>query len=303
MTTQSTRPDLYSRITNRIIESLEQGVRPWLKPWSGDTAGARITRPERHNGLPYRGINVLLLWSEALEKGFGSPRWLTYRQALALKANVRKGEHGSMVVYADRIAKKESDTAAAETQRQIYFLKAYTVFNAEQIEGLPDSYYTKPEPQGEPMQLIERAEQFFAATGASFSHGGNKAYYSPSEDRIQLPQPEAFRDAQSYEATKAHELTHWTRHETRLNRFFGRERWGDDGYAREELVAELGAAFLCADLSITPEPLEEHACYIASWLKVLREDKRAIVAAAAHAQRAVDYLHQLQPVQAVSIAA
>jgi antirestriction protein ArdC len=168
----------------------------------------------------------------------------------------------------------------------------------EQIEGLPDHYCAKPEPKGEPVQLLQNAERFFAATGATFRHGRNMAYYAPGPDLIQLPLPEAFRDAQSYAATKAHELTHWTKHESRLNREFGRRRFGDQAYAREELVAELGAAFLCADLGITPEPREDHAAYLAHWLKVLREDKRAIFSAAAHAQRAVDYLHSLQVAQA-----
>jgi len=143
--------------------------------------------------------------------------------------------------------------------------------------------------------LIEAAERFFAATGAVVRHGGDKAYYAPRPDIIQLPAPESFRDAESYGATKAHELTHWTSHSQRLARDFGGKRFGDTGYAREELVAELGAAFLCADLGITPDPREGHASYIAHWLKVLREDKRAIFAVAAHAQRAVDYLHALQP--------
>jgi antirestriction protein ArdC len=179
-------------------------------------------------------------------------------------------------------------------EREIPFMKGYTVFNVEQIEGLPDRYTAKSEPKGEPLQLIEAAERFFAATGATFRHGGNMAYYAPGPDLIQLPPPEAFTDAESYAAVKAHELTHWTKHEHRLNREFGRKRFGDHAYAREELVAELGAAFLCADLGITPEPREDHAAYLAHWLEVLREDKRAIFSAAAHAQRAVDYLHSLQ---------
>ncbi len=139
--------------------------------------------------------------------------------------------------------------------------------------------------------VIDSAEQFFAGTGAVIRHGGNLAYYAPGPDVIQLPAPEAFRDAESYAATKAHELTHWTKHPSRLDRDFGGKGFGDTGYAREELVAELGAAFLFADLGITPEPREDHASYLAHWLEILREDKRAIFSAAAHAQRAVDFLH------------
>jgi antirestriction protein ArdC len=191
-------------------------------------------------------------------------------------------------------ASSETNEKGEDVELEIPFMKEYTVFNVEQIDGLPDHYCAKSEPKGEPPQLLEAAERFFAATGATFRHGGNTAYYAPGPDLIQLPRPEAFRDAESYAATKGHELCHWTKHESRLNREFGRKRFGDTAYAREELVAELGAAFLCADLSITPEPREDHAAYLAHWLKVLREDKRAIFSTAAHAQRAVDYLHSLQ---------
>jgi antirestriction protein ArdC len=172
-------------------------------------------------------------------------------------------------------------------------MKAYTVFNVEQIDDLPAHYTAKREPKGEPLQLIANAEAFFVATGATFRHSGNMAYYAPGPDLIQLPPPEAFNDAESYAATKAHELTHWTAHPSRLARVLSK-RFGDNAYAAEELIAELGAAFLCADLGITPEPRDDHAAYLAHWLRVLREDKRAIFSAAAHAQRAVDYLHSLQ---------
>ena len=198
-----------------------------------------------------------------------------------------------MVVFADSFTKTETNDQGEEIEQDIPFMKAYTVFNVEQIEDLPADYYTKSEPKGEPLQLIATAEAFFAATGATFRHGGNKAYYAPSPDLIQLPPPAAFTDAESYAATKAHELTHWTAHPSRLARVLGK-RFGDNAYAAEELIAELGAAYLCADLGITREPRDDHAAYLAHWLKVLREDKRAIFTAAAHAQRAVDYLHSLQ---------
>lgn len=293
--TATPRTDLYNRITSRVIAELEQGVRPWLKPWSAGNAEGRITLPLRHNGTPYRGINILLLWGETIASGYASSIWMTYKQAIELKAHVRKGEHGSTVVYADRFTKTETDGNGQDVERAIPFLKAYTVFNVEQIEALPDHYYTKPVPRAETMQLIEEAERFFAGTGAVIRHGGNQAYYSPSNDFVQLPVPEAFKDAESYEATKAHELTHWTKHPARLQRDLGGKRFGDTGYAREELVAELGAAFLCASLGITPEPRDDHASYIHHWLQVLKEDNRAIFQAAAYAQKAVDFLHGLQP--------
>jgi antirestriction protein ArdC len=291
--TFSSRTDLYTRVTDGVVAQLENGVRPWLKPWNAAHTAGRITLPLRHNGTPYRGINILLLWGEAMANGYPSPLWMTFKQALALGAHVRKGEHGAMVVYADRFTRKETDADGNDVEREIPFLKAYTVFNVAQVEGLPAHYYAQPEAQAEKLELIEAAERFFAATGAVIRHGGDKAYYAPALDVIQLPVPEAFRDAESYAATKAHELTHWTKHPSRLARDFGGKRFGDTGYAREELVAELGAAFLCADLGITPEPREDHASYLAHWLQILREDKRAIFAAAAHAQRAVDFLRGL----------
>src|SRR5215831_3330487 len=150
-------------------------------------------------------------------------------------------------------------------------------------------------PRLDPVQRIERAESFFAGTRADIRHGGNMAYYNIDRDFVQMPPFEAFRDAESYYASLAHECTHWTRHQSRLDRDLGRKKWGDAGYAMEELVAELGSAFLCADLDLTPEVRVDHAAYIAGWLEVLKSDKRAIFSAAAHAQKAADYLSRLQP--------
>ena len=288
------KQDVYEKITSRIVVDLEQGVRPWLKPWNAEHAAGRITRPLRANGQPYQGINVLMLWGEAVTKGYAAPIWVTFRQAQELGAHVRKGEQGSLVVYADRIRRTEIDDATgAEEERETPFLKGYTVFNAEQVEGLPAHFYGMAQPQLDSVQRIEMAESFFATTKADIRHGGNMAYYSVTKDYVQMPPFEAFRDAQSYYATLAHECTHWTRHQSRLQREFGRKRFGDEGYAMEELVAELGSAFLSADLDMTPEPRADHAAYIASWLKVLKSDKRAIFTAASHAQRAVDYLRSL----------
>jgi len=286
----------YTRVTDRIIADLEQGVRPWMKPWNAEHAAGRITRPLRHNGQPYNGINVLMLWSAAVAGGYSAPIWMTFRQAQELGAHVRKGERGELVVYASTITRTETDeNTGEEAEHVIPFMKGYTVFNVEQIDGLPASYRQLAAPVLDPVQRIAAAEGFFAATGADIRHGGNRAYYALGSDYIQMPVFESFRDAESYYATLAHETTHWTRHPSRLARDFGRERWGDEGYAREELVAELGAAFLSADLRITPEVRDDHSAYIASWLKVLQSDKRAIFQAAAHAQRAADFLHGLQP--------
>lgn len=289
------RTDVYQKITDQIVAELEKGVRPWLKPWNAEHAAGRITRPLRGNGIPYQGINVLMLWSAAMEKGYAAPIWMTFKQAQEFKAHVRKGEEGSLVVYADKIIRTETDEhTGEEAERAIPFMKGYTVFNVEQIDGLPARFYAKAEPRGETVQRIAHAEQFFAATGANVRQGGNMAYYSVGNDHVQMPPIEAFRDAESYYATLAHETTHWTRHPSRLHRDFGRKRFGDEGYAMEELVAELGSAFLSADLDLTPEVRDDHAAYIASWIKVLKDDKRAIFSAASHAQRAADFLHGLQ---------
>lgn len=292
-TVAATRIDVYARVTDRIVADLERGVRPWLQPWGDRTSNGRIAFPLRHNGTPYRGVNILLLWGETIVKGFTANTWMTYRQASELGAHVRKGEHGSLVVYADRLTKIETNADGEDIERQIAFMKGYTVFNVEQIEGLPSQYYPQPAPVLDPPVLIESAEAFFAATGATVQHGGSRAFYAPAIDVIRLPAPEAFKDPESYAATKAHELTHWTSHPTRLDRVLGK-RFGDQAYAAEELIAELGAAFLCVDLGITPEPREDHAAYLDHWLQVLKADKRAIFTAAAHAQRAIDYLHALQ---------
>lgn len=288
------KPDLYQRITDRIVRDLEQGVRPWMKPWNAEHAAGRIEGPLRGNGIPYQGINVLMPWAAASAKGYTAPIWMTYRQALELNAHVRKGEKGEEVVYASSMTRTETGDDGEEQESRIPFLKAYTVFNVEQIEGLPERFHATEEKRLDPVQRIDRAEAFLAATGAEVSHGGKRAYYSVTYDRVQMPIFESFRDAESYYATLAHEVTHWTRHPTRLDRDFGRKRFGDEGYAMEDLVAELGAAFLSAHLDLTPEPRADHAAYIASWLKVLKNDKRAIFTAASHAQRAADYLESLE---------
>ena len=289
--------DVYTRVTDKIIAELEKGERPWMKPWNAEHAAGKITRPLRHNGLPYSGINILMLWSEAEEKVYTAPIWMTFKQAQELGGHVKKGEHGSLVVYANTMTKTETNEETGEDEEhKIPFMKGYTVFNVEQIDGLPAHYYaTAQAPTLEPAQRLDHAEQFFKNTGATIRHGGNQAFYAVGPDHVQMPPFEFFKDTESYYATLSHETTHWTRHPSRLDRDLGRKKWGDEGYAMEELVAELGSAFLCADLGLTPEVREDHAAYIANWLHVLKEDKRAIFSAAAHAQRAAEFLHKLQP--------
>ncbi len=209
----------------------------------------------------------------------------------------KRGKTGSLVVFASRFTKSEADGAGEETSREIPFLKAYTVFNVAQIDGLPDRFYAAMAPVQERHERIAQAENFFANTGAVIRHGGGKAFYAPASDHVQMPPFATFRDAASYAAVLSHELVHWTAAPQRLNRDLSRYAKDRSERAREELIAELGSCFLCADLGVAPElePREDHASYVASWLKVLSDDKRAIFQAAAHAQRAAAFLHGLQP--------
>ena len=286
------KTDLYQLVTDRIVASLEQGVKPWEQPWNSGHTEGRIVRPLRGNGVPYQGINVLMLWGAAMEKGYTAPHWLTFKQALDLGGQVRKGETSSPVVFASTLTRTETDAGTGEDREQrIPFLKSYNVFNAEQIDGLPEQFRAPVPARLEAVERIAHAETFFAATGAEIRHGGCRAFYQIADDFVQMPPIEAFRDAASYYAVLAHEVTHWTRHGSRLAREFGRKRFGDEGYAMEELVAELGSAFLSADLDLTPEPRADHASYIENWLRVLKGDKRAIFTAASHAQRAADFLN------------
>ncbi|WP_199555262.1 ArdC family protein [Sandaracinobacteroides hominis] len=290
------KPDIYTRVTAQIIALLEAGTRPWIQPWQTTHAAGPVSRPLRFNLEPYFGINILTLWGSAMSQGFAAPVWMTFRQALELGGHVRKGETGSPVVYANSCIRTETDPETGESdEHSIPFLKAYTVFNVEQIEGLPDRFLAPVRPAANPDTRIGTADAFFAATGADIRHCGSSACYIPALDRIHMPQFTDFRDAEGYYATLAHEMTHWTGHSARLERSFGRERFGDAGYAMEELVAELGAAFLCADLELTLTVRDDHASYIASWLKVLKGDTNAVFTAAAQAQRAADWLHRLQP--------
>ncbi len=274
---ESGRGDIHARITDRIVADLEKGVRPWVKPWSAGNAKGRITRPLRHNGEPYTGMNVLLLWSEGLARGFASSIWMTFKQSIELGGHVRKAESGSTVIYASRFTKAETDEHGGEIERDIPFLKAYTVFNVEQIENLPEHFYHKPTPILDPVERIEHADRFFANTGSVIRHGGSRAFYSPSTDHIQMPPFETFRDAASYVAVLSHEHVHWTADSRRVGRDLSRYAKDRSERAREELVAEIGSALVCADLGIVPElePRPDHAAYLATWLTVLSNDRRA----------------------------
>lgn len=277
---------IYSKVTESIVASLEQGARPWSSRWSS-------MRPVRHDGTPYNGINVVMLWSAAAQAGYANPRWMTYKQAQALGGQVRGGEHGSLVVYADRAVRKETDADGNESEHAFSFLKSYTVFNVEQIDRLPERFALNSDVPRHLTERLESAQRFFVNTGAKVVHEGDRAYYRPADDSIHLPHPIAFRDAEAYISTKAHEFIHWTGSKSRLDRNLS-GRFGDHAYALEELTAELGAAFLCAELGVSSEPREDHASYLQSWIGALKADARAIFTVASLSQKACEYLAALQ---------
>ena len=275
-------------ITDAIIAKLEQGVSPWRKPWTN--AGA-IERPLRACGLPYKGINVLYLWAIAEQRGYSRPTWMTYRQAQEFGAQVRKGESGTLAVFYKALSATDIDAVSGEeTSSMRRVMRAYTVFNVDQIDNLPDRFAPVP------VKTVVSDEShradidaFIAASGARIVHGGNQACYSPSRDLIELPSPPAFETYAHYGATAAHELSHWTGHPTRLDRDLN-TRFGSDKYAAEELVAELASAFIGADLGLPVTHLDNHASYIDHWLGILKKDERALMTAAAKAEEAAGYL-------------
>ncbi|MER8366033.1 zincin-like metallopeptidase domain-containing protein [Mesorhizobium sp. M0306] len=285
-----TRASLYDEITNKIIGELEDGRLPWVQPWGTAAAKAPLALPKNAvTGRQYSGINILILWGSVIEQGFSGQSWLTFRQALSLGGSVRKGEHGTTVVYADRFVPEDEKKRAHETgeqARSIPFLKRFTVFNAAQCDGLPDDVAIAIPP---PLSvLIEpKVETLIKKTGIDFRIGGSRAFYAPAHDYVRIPPPQAYFDPINWHQTALHELAHATGHVSRLNRDFSGS-FGTKKYAFEELVAEISAAFCCASLGITPTV--RHADYVGSWLEVLREDNRAIFRAAALASKAADYL-------------
>jgi antirestriction protein ArdC len=286
----SNRTSLYDEITTKIIAELEAGRVPWVQPWGTAAAKAPLAMPKNAaTSRQYSGINVLILWGSVIEHGFPVQGWLTFRQALGLGGNVRKGEHGTTVVYADRFVPDDEKKRALETGEEahaITFLKRFTVFNLAQCEGLPeDLAVVAPPPE---LGLIEpTVEALIKATAIDFRVGGNRAFYAPAQDYVQVPPPQAYFEPINWHRTALHELGHANGHISRLNRDLSGS-FGSKKYAFEELIAELNAAFCCASLGIVPTV--RHADYIGSWLEVLREDNRAIVRAASQASKAADFL-------------
>ncbi|WP_315750694.1 MULTISPECIES: ArdC family protein [unclassified Bradyrhizobium] len=284
------RASLYEEITSKIIGELEAGRVPWVQPWGTRAAKAQLALPRNAStGRAYSGINVLILWGAVIERGFTGQSWLTFRQALSVGGHVRKGERGVTVVYADRFVPSDERQRARETgedAQAIPFLKRFTVFNADQCDGLPEDIATAA-PLPPPGTIEPVVESLITNTGVDFRIGGHRAFYAPTEDFVQVPPPAAFFEPINWHRTALHELAHASGHPSRLNRDLS-GRFGSGKYAFEELIAEIAAAFSCAALGIVPTV--RHADYIGAWLDVLREDNRAIVRAASQASRVADYL-------------
>src|ERR1051325_7312354 len=292
--------DVYARVTSQIVTAIEQGVSNWRMPWhsSGRFAFSPINVTSKK---PYRGINTVCLWAAAQAKCYERGEWATYQQWQERKAQVRKGEKATTVVFwkfANSSAETEDDGEGHTASfSRLLFTRGYYVFNAAQVDG-----YTLKADADKPIeQRIESAEQFFSRINARVAHHGNRAFYSPADDTITLPPFAAFFTPMDYYSTRAHETGHWTSKESRCNRELGK-RFGDNAYSVEELIAELTAAFVCAHLGLSSEPRPDHAQYIASWLRVLKADKRAIFTAASKAQQAADYMIQ-QSVRTAEVAA
>uniref|UniRef100_UPI0035CB415E ArdC family protein n=1 Tax=uncultured Sphingomonas sp. TaxID=158754 RepID=UPI0035CB415E len=285
----SPRADLYSEVTNRIIADLEAGRFPWVQPWKSGGGVAPGMPRNALTGRPYSGINVLILWATVIERAYPTQSWLTFKQALDAGGCVRKGEKGTTVVYADRFtpeAEKDRARETGEDPKAVAFLKRFTVFNVAQCEGLRDGFAADPAPLPDDC-VVPLAEDVISASGIAVQIGGSRAFYAPGPDLVVLPPQSAFLEPINFYRTALHELTHATGHATRLARDL-KNAFGSEGYAREELVAELGSAFLCAALGIVPTV--RHADYLASWLDVLRGDTRAIFRAASAASKAADWL-------------
>lgn len=287
--------DLHEKITNTILEQLENGTRPWIKPWNGQNSVPYALPKNATTGKAYRGINIPLLWISAETGQYATQEWATFKQWQGAKEQVAKGQKGTMIIYYDTLEREKDD---GEMQR-IPFIKASYVFNRCQLASYDPE--TVPQPIELP-PLVERiaaVDNFIANTKAIIEHHGNRACYAPGLDKIYMPPEQCFTDTEgstateNYYSTLLHETGHWSGHPTRCNRKLD-GRFGSNAYAFEELIAELSAAFLCAKLGITNAPRPDHTAYLASWLTVLKDNKKAILTAASEASKVVDYLQTLQ---------
>jgi len=294
----SERIDIYTQITNQIVEAIEAGADTYTMLWHVQGANSPLpVNAATHRA--YRGINVMMLWAVAAKKGYDTNLWATYPQWQELGAQVRKAERSASVVFwkffDDDPEDQKAGNAETRTGRKAVMARAYHVFNAAQVDG----YEIPSIPRLPESERIERAEHFFNGIGAEIREGGSRAFYSKSEDYIQMPPFSAFKKADFRYSVLAHEITHWSGAADRLNRDLA-SRFQKEAYAAEELIAELGSAFISAALELEIEPRRDHAPYIESWLRALRNDKRAIFTASAKAQQAVDWLFQRTPVAAAA---
>ena len=288
--------DVYQSITNQIIAAIEAGTGEVKMPWHRN--GFNQTRPVNISSTkPYQGINILSLWAAAMGGNYEHGLWGTYRQWQEAGAQVRKGEKSSFIVFYKQFENDEADDGKDQAERRMFMARASRVFNIAQVDGyeLPD----QPEPFENLVTRIASAEEFIAQTGAIINEGGERAYYNPATDQVTMPDQHRFFDTDTGSATEhwfsvlLHELTHWSGAKHRLDRTFGK-RFGDHAYAIEELTAELGAAFLCADLGISASLREDHACYINNWLSAMKADAKTVFAAASAASKAMEYLQELE---------
>jgi antirestriction protein ArdC len=289
--------DLYADVSARIIAELEAGAAPWIKPWSA-TPGAN-TPCNAVTNRPYSGCNVVLLWM-AQAAGYRTPRYLTFKQALELGGHVRKGERGTKIYFVKQLEIREEADDNPST-RLIPMMREYTVFNVDQCENLPDRVKAgKPTRARNPDTRDELADDFLRSTGADIREGHGEAYYVPSRDFISMPAFEAFNGADHFYNVAYHEVVHWTAHKSRLDRDL-KNRFGSRNYAAEELIAELGAAFLCAEFGFNGNL--RHAGYISHWIELLKSDKRAFFTACSQASKAADYLRGLALAAPTEVAA
>ncbi len=292
--TNDARRDIAGDITQALLAELDRGVMPWRKPWdAARISGAHVTLPRRVTGAPYRGVNIVLLWSAAAAHGYGSPTWLTFKQAQLLGGQVRRGEKGQIVVYYGRTQRTRTNTAGVETDDSFRFLKSFVVFNVAQIAGLPDRFH--PAPAAEPTKTILPHDDaaWFARVGVPRVPTTDLACYWPGRDAIGMPPPEAFDSIEHYQATELHEIGHMSGHPSRVDRDM--RRYGVHMIAAEELVAEIFSAIAGTYFQLSPAHLHDHASYIASWIRLLKDDKRAFFTAAAKAQAAIDWMLAVNP--------
>lgn len=294
------KESIHKKTTDLIIKQLSENKRPWTQPWENKThLGGSNVNPLRFEGTPYQGINIIILWMSSIEHGYSSPYWMTWNQAKKLNAYVRKYEkddHGTSIMYVSTGIKEEKiPETGVVVEHPWWKARSYVVHNADCIEGLPKHYYAPPVSNIDEKTRIENVESFIKNTKATIIEGNNKAFYSLNNDSITMPSYSSFHSPEDYYSTVLHELTHWTAHGSRLSRDLENYHKDRKSRANEELIAELGSAYLCASLTIELTPREDHSSYIKSWLEAVKEDEHAIFKAAGEAQKAVNYLDNLQP--------